>query len=148
MLTKLGSLRWFVLLLAALGLFGCASKPVDPPRAPAEEQLYRIGRAYVQATYRLGRGPTDFEEIKPNIEGPVSDDLLRSPHDGEPFVIHWGVDFGKLPPGRESPFTVAAYEKNGVDGNRYVLRFPLQILKMDEEAFKKAIFPPGYDRPK
>ena len=52
----------------------------------------------VQASHRLERAPKSFEEIKPDLDGPVSDDLLRSPNDGEPFVILWGVDFVRLPP--------------------------------------------------
>ena len=145
MIPRLG---WIALLAGMCGPLGCAGKPVDQPRAPAEEQLYKLGKAYGQAAYRLKRAPTSFEEIKPNVEGPSTDDLLRSANDGEKFVILWGVDYNKLPPGKDDVFTVAAYEKNGVDGTRYVLRFPLQVSRMNNEDFKKAVFPPGYERPR
>jgi hypothetical protein len=138
------SWNWVCLLPGMLVLPACSGKHVDVPRAPAEEQLYRIGKAYVRATYRLKRAPTSFEEIKKSLEEPASEDLLRSPNDGQPFVIHWGVDFNKLAPGKEDPFTVVAYEKTGVEGQRYVLRYPTQIVRMDEETFRKAVFPPGY----
>ena len=49
-------------------------------------------------------------EIRPYFEGSSADDVARSPNDGEEFVILWGVDFNKLPPQREDPLTVAAYE--------------------------------------
>jgi hypothetical protein len=137
-----------VALLSVLAaLAGCAA-PVDPQRTPTEDRLYRIGKAYAQASHRLERAPKNFEEIRPNLEGPVSDDLLRSANDGEPFVIHWGVDFVRLPPGGKDPFTIAAYEKHGANGSRYVLRFPLSVVLLTDEEFKKAVFPPGHEPPK
>jgi hypothetical protein len=144
MTVRLGPWRSFFALLL---LAGCSGKPADYQRAPAEDRLYRIGKAYVQASHRLGRAPNSFEEIKANVEGDAGDDLLRSPRDGDKFVILWGVDYVKLPPGRDDPFTVGGYEKRGADGARYVLRFPLSVVKMSDEEFKKAVFPPGHKHP-
>jgi Protein of unknown function (DUF1559)/Prokaryotic N-terminal methylation motif len=82
----------------------------------------------------------------PNLPHNLPADVLRSPNDREPFVVHWHVDYVHLPP-NDDPFTVAAYEKKGVEGHRYVLFFPLKIERLSEEAFAKTTFPPGYSRP-
>ncbi len=80
------------------------------------------------------------------VDSNLPADVLRSPIDGEPFVVHWYVDYLHLPP-NDDPFTVAAYEKNGVHGRRYVLFFPWRIERLSEEEFAKTTFPPGYSRP-
>ena len=139
--------RRFGFFTAILLVAGCSKQGVDKQRNPTEENLYKIGRAYIQACYRLQRGPRNLEEIKSDMEGGFSADVLRSPGDGAEFVILWGVDFAKLPPGANDPFTVGGYEKNGTDGQRYVLRFPIQVIHMSDDAFKAAVFPPGHKPP-
>jgi hypothetical protein len=57
------------------------------------------------------------------------------------------VDFDKLPTRPDNPYVVGVYEKKGVDGKRYVLRFPLGVKVMTDEQWKKAVFPPGYPPP-
>lgn len=74
--------------------------------------------------------------------------MLRSANDGEPFVILWGVDCNKLSSERKDPFTVAAYEKRGANGTRYVLRFPLSVVAMTDAEFQRAVFPPGHEPPR
>jgi hypothetical protein len=135
----------FGLGLAMLALVGC-SRNVDRPYAATEDRLVNIGKAYLKAAYE-GKAPSGFEDIKPYLEGDVTEDYLRSPGDGEPFVIIWGVNYHTLPPGKGDPFTVAAYEKKGVNGKRYVLRFPLRVESMTDEQLRKAIFPPGQSPP-
>ena len=71
---------------------------------------------------------------------------MISPRNGEPFVIIWGVDYDALPVGPD-PFTVAAYEKKGVDGKRYVLRFPPRVELMSDAELGKAVFPAGHQPP-
>ncbi len=111
-----------------------------------EDRLLKIGNAYRNAVSRLGRAPKDFQELKPSLEGNATEDFLRSPNDGEPLVVIWGVDFDKLPMRPGSP-VVAVYEKKGVGGKRYVLRSPLSTCVMTDEQWKKAVFPPGYTPP-
>jgi hypothetical protein len=127
-------------------MFGCSHKAVDQPQSPTEERLYIFGKAYLQASAQLGRGPKNVAEIKNYLPGNAPSDLLRSPNDGEEFVILWGVDFNKLPPGQD-PFYVGAYEKNGVGGKRYVLRFPIGVVSMTDAELKAAVFPPGRSPP-
>jgi hypothetical protein len=135
-----------MLAVLQVGFLGCAGKAANQQRDPTEERLYIIGKAYGQANQRLGRPPKTFEELKPNLEPDAPADLLRSPRDGEPFVILWGLPYSHIAPGRD-PFTVAAYEKNGVSGVRHVLRFPLQVLEMTDDQLSKAAFPPGHRPP-
>ena len=92
--------------------------------------------------------PNGLTEIRPYLDAGGADDVARSPNDGEEFVILWGVEYNKLVPRREDPFTVAAYEKHGANGKRYVLRVPTQVMLMTDEEFAKAVFPPGYKPPK
>jgi hypothetical protein len=137
--------RWIVLI--AIGLTGCKGGRATS-RNPTEERLYKIGKAYNDTCFRLQRPPENLEDIKPDIPGGFSDEVLISPNDGEKFVILWGVDFPTLPPAsRQEPFTVAGYESKGVNGTRYVLRFPLSIAKLNDEDFHKAVFPPGHRPP-
>jgi hypothetical protein len=149
MTLRVASWKGFALLVGPLTLVGCSSpREINHPRTPTEARLYAIGKAYSRASFRLNRAPINFEEIKPDLEEKdVTDDFLLSPNDGEPFVIFWGVEFHKLPPGREDPFVVAAFERRGTRGQRYVLRFPISVVRMSEEKFSKANFPPGQKPP-
>jgi hypothetical protein len=148
MLRSVAFWKCLAVLLAPLSLVGCSPKVVNTPRTPAEVRLEKIGAAYARASHRLNRAPRNVEEIKPDLEDKDGlDDLLRSPGDGEPFVILWGVDFVKLPPNPKDPFTVAGYEQRGVGGKRCVLRFPLGVVQMSDEELRKAVFPPGYNPP-
>jgi hypothetical protein len=136
---------WVLILLAAAG---CSRGDVATTRGPAEERLLALGTAYQNAARRLGHPPKDFQELKPSLEGDASEDFLRSPNDGEPFVVIWGVDFDKLPqsPAHNS-YVVAIYEKKGAGGKRCVLRFPLSTCRLTHDQWKKAVFPPGYTPP-
>ncbi len=120
--------------LALLMLSGCSHGGDAHPLVPVEERLLKIALAYTNATNHLGHAPRGLAEIRPYFDGGVADDVARSPNDGEEFVVLWGVDYNTLPPRRDDPYTVAAYEKRGVAGKRYVLRIPTQVLLMTDEA--------------
>ena len=83
---------------------GCTPKVVNHPKTPTEDRLDKIGTAYNRANARLHRAPRSFQEIKPDLEGDASEDLLRSPNDGEPFVIIWRVEYNKLPSKGAAPY--------------------------------------------
>jgi len=137
--------RW-TLVLALLTLAGCSRGGGERPLTPVEDRLVKIAKAYANANIQLKRAPKDIAEIRPYFDA-AGDDVTRSPNDGEEFVILWGVEYGKLPPKREDPYTVAAYEKRGAGGKRYVLRIPTQIVLMTDEELAQAVFPPGYQPP-
>jgi hypothetical protein len=143
-----GSLAWRLCILSVvICLPACGSKSGGNLN-PTEERLSRIGRAYVTSTYRIGHAPASFQDIKQDLGPDVSEDLLVSPRDGENFVILWGIDYNKIrPPSRDNPFVVGGYEKNGANGTRYVLCFPMGVTSMTDEQFQKANFPPGHKAP-
>ena len=103
--------------------------------------------AYINATNHLGHAPKGLAEIQKYFDGGYTDEVVRSPNDGEEFVILWGIDYNKLPPRRDDPFTVAAYEKHSTGGKDYVLRIPTQVVLMTDAELAKAVFPPGYNPP-
>jgi hypothetical protein len=139
--------RW-TLVLASLALSGCSHGGGEGPTlATAEGRLLKIAAAYSNATRHLNRAPKGLAEIQPYLEA-GGDDVTRSPNDGEEFVILWGVEYNKLRPQREDPFTVAAYEKRGTGGKRFVLRIPTQVVQMTDAEFARAVFPPGQQPPK
>jgi len=138
--------RWLVIGILIGFPIGCSSKPGDRPLSETEERLYTLGKAYIQASAKLNRGPKDFSEIQTFLPSDSSSDLLRSPSDGQEFVILWGVDFNKLPAGA-NPYYIGAYEKTGKDGKRYVLRFPIGVITMTDDELKAANFPPGHKPP-
>jgi hypothetical protein len=153
--TKLGAMiamggYWkrfpLVVLTSTLGLIGC-SRNADRTLNAGEERLLTISNAYLRAADKLGRAPKGFEEIKPYLDGKDSEEILVSPNDGENFVIIWGVDYHRLPPPKENPFTVGGYEKTGKGGKRYVLRYPRSVVLMTDEELRKAAFPPGHKPP-
>ncbi len=141
--------RW-TLIVVALTLSGCShvGGGDERPLMPVEDHLLKIGLAYANATRHLGCAPKGLAEIRPYFDGGAADQIARSPNDGEEFVVLWGVDYNKLPPRRDDPYTVAAYEKHGAEGKRYVLRIPTQVLLMTDEELAKAVFPPGYQPPR
>jgi hypothetical protein len=133
-------------LALAVGLAGCSGKPSERKLSETEDRLLTFGKAYIQASAKLDRGPKNFDEVKPFLPANVSSDLMRSANDGEEFVVLWGVDFNKLPPGSD-PYYVGAYEKTGSGSRRYVLRFPIGVVAMTHAELKAAQFPMGHSPP-
>jgi hypothetical protein len=146
MLVCPGLFKRFLVLVGIVGLTGCGQGG-GRELNPTQERLYRIGKAYLRSCHALGRGPNDFGEIKDYIEGDIPEDLLVSPNDSQPFVILWGVDVTQLRYTRQTTFYVLAYEKTGVNGSRYVLRYPIGLVLMTDEELQKAAFPPGHKPP-
>jgi hypothetical protein len=130
--------------LAWMTLTGCSSGPVEIKGEPGGANLAKIGIAYARASEHLGRPPQKLEELKSFLkkEYGEADSLLRSTEDGQPFQIIWGVDIFQAPAGSTAP-TVVAYEKQGVNGKRYVLTVGVAVLAMTKEEFAQAHFPKG-----
>lgn len=130
--------------LGAAGLVGCSSQTVEHP--PVHQNLKKIGIAYIQATEKLNRAPANLKDLMPFLKDQGDpDQLLKSPGDGENFVIVWNVDHrAYASKGEQLP--VIVYEKTGSDGMRYVLRVN-RTLRLTNEEFQKAPFPQGHKPP-
>ena len=63
--------------------------------------------------------------------------------DGQPLVVCWGVDLSKRPAWAKTT-PVLAYEKQGADGNRYVLTVVRSVELLSDKDFRTASFPPGH----
>ena len=137
----------FGLLCSWAVLAGCSSSPVtvQAPMDATQERLIKIKLAYSHFLSEKGVPPRSVEDIRPLLAagGDNPDELLRSPRDGQPFEICWGVNINApLPWAKTTP--VLAYEKQGVDGSRWVLTAVRSVAPMTEEEFRGASFPPGH----
>jgi hypothetical protein len=94
---------------------------------------------------KLNRPPANAKELLPFVqEMGKPADILRSPNDGQDFVVVWGVELRKLKEtGNAVP--VVAYEKVGKDGKRHVLRGRADVVLMTDGELKGAVFPSGYN---
>jgi hypothetical protein len=122
-------------LLACAALAGCARAPLPAVKQEDTANLSTIGLAYNRATDKLGRPPKDLEELKPFLkELGDPEAILRSPHDGQPYVILFGRNIRKadvMPP------PIIVYEQQGANGTRYVLT-TMGVRPMSDEEFQKA----------
>ena len=127
---------------------GCSSSTplqVGSPPDPTAEKLEKVIAAYGRYCVAEQRPPESAEELKPTLAKLGNpDDLLRSSRDGQPFVVCWGVDLLALPSWAKSKTSVLAYEKQGVDGQRYVLTAQRRVRLMPDGDFRQASFPPGH----
>jgi hypothetical protein len=133
------SAAWLVTLAA---LAGCSSKRPPPPPAPAEsENLSKIEWAYDRALQKLGRPPADAEQLKPFLkEYGDPEQILRSPRDGEPYVVIYGAQIRKA---SGMPPPVWAYEKVGSGGKRWVMTVMGKLLMTDAEFAQAKLMKPG-----
>jgi hypothetical protein len=122
---------------------GCSSESIVVEELPeTQARLMDIRLAYSRFIERTRRPPRSEQELRQTMEAENPDEALRSPRDGQPFVICYGVDvFGSLDWAETTP--ILAYERSG-DGSRWVLSIPGAIYQLDEEEFQQASFPPGH----
>jgi hypothetical protein len=129
-----------LILLVTLTAVGCdGGTKINKP--PDESYLRGIVRTYGTAARDLGRPPTTIEEIKA-IYAPVDPDpgkYVRSPRDGEEFVVVWGLDLD-----RASADTVVAYERKGADGKRMVVTADSTVKEVTDDELKQMKFPKEY----
>ena len=146
-----------LVLIISLGVgVGCGVH-VDPPEpaTEAEENLSKIGRAYMEASSGLKHPPRNTKELVPFLEKVgASENALRSPRDGKEYVILWdvkGSDLAPKPPQQglapDRRFPVLAYEKVGEDGSRFVLQVPNRVVLLTKEELSNAYFPAGHRPP-
>jgi hypothetical protein len=130
--------------LAMLGLVGCGQRVIERETSDhGGDQLVTLSRMYTAAQRSLGRPPRGIDDLK-TVAKEFGDleRLLTSPNDGQPYAIVWGVDLGNAP----NPTMVVAHEKLGVGGVRYVMT-PTGVMKLTDQEFDRASFPPGYKPP-
>ena len=136
-------------LLFTTSLVGCSPSQVVvyTQLDPAREHLMKVCTAYIRYNTRYGKPPTGPDQLTPFLQELGSPaELLRSPRDGEPFVICWGVDLS-TPQAWAMATPVLAYERRGADGKRYVLTTQQSIVLMTAQEFRQASFPPGHSPP-
>lgn len=103
--------------------------------------LTSLSKAYLKATQGLNRPPKSPDELAKFLDPGVSvESLLKSPADGQPYVILWGTDART---GMELKPLVVGYEAQGKNGNRFVFT-AMGVMFMSNEDFKTANFPPGH----
>lgn len=137
-------------LLLGFALVGCrsSSPSVGGKVDQSRQNLQRIGVAYSQASLTLRRSPRNLDELltflRDSKTGVPARDVLRSPDDGEEYVIVWGVDFARIVAAGGDPNVVFAYERRGKRGQRHVMKAPNFVTLMTDSEFRKARFPPGH----
>lgn len=133
----LGALLLFVAVVASMGLAGCGGKR-EPEENQAATHLRKIAQAYNEVNYRHGRSPRSVDELKPILkqisERDDPDIFLRSPNDGEPYEIVWGINLERITDGS----LLVAYEKKGVDGKRYAISADRVVKHLTDEEIEKA----------
>jgi hypothetical protein len=131
-------------VLGLLWLVGCGPRVIERETSDhGGDQLVTLSRMYTAAQRSFGRPPRGLDDLKAVAkEYGDLDRLLKSPNDGQPYAIAWGVDLGNAP----NATMVVAHEKLGTGGVRYVMT-PTGIMKLTDQEFARAIFPPGYRPP-
>lgn len=120
---------------------GCRSTDVRVV-SDTYRNLKAIDAAYKKVIESSGLPPANLQELLPalkELEG-EAEQILRSPDDGQEYVILWGTD------PYANPALVLAYEKTGKGGRRQVL-WGGKVWSMSAEELQKAPFPPGHKAP-
>jgi hypothetical protein len=125
-----------------LAFVGCAQKA--QPLDRSHEHLRKIGAAYMRHNLEKKAPPKNLDDLKQFLaEDGDPAEILRSPDDGEQYVICWNVPLlERLSWAKGTP--VLAYEKRGSDGHRYVLTTLRSVELMSDDDFQQASFPPGH----
>lgn len=131
--------------VAATSLVGCGGS--GAAAAKNVPHLRVVTALYFQANSKLGKNPSNEEEFKQAITSAnvdwstlgVSgvDDILISDRDGKPLVIVYG------PPPQGRPFSVVAYEQEGLNGVRLVGTSDGQVQEADAAKFAQLVPKPA-----
>ena len=136
------TLNQLYVAVVAVSVLGCQQTPNTVVHTPPDTSALRgIIRYYSTAASELGRPPQNMEELKA-VLAPLTiepDKYLRSTRDGEEFVVVWGLQLHQ-----QSPNTIIAYERRGVDGKRLVLDLNAMVREVTPEEFAKLKFPKGH----
>ena len=134
----------FILFLFFTCLIGCGEeKPTMLIEDPTHLALEKIGNAYIRAE----KPPQNINELLTVMKMcNFPKELLKSPNDGQEFVIVYGVNLRMLKAtGNQVP--IVAFEKMGKDGKRYVLRGQSSVSQLSDSELQTSKFPDGYKLP-
>jgi hypothetical protein len=130
-------------LLGSLLTAGCSSSSNQgPPWNAGQAALAKVVDAYVNAQQRLNRPPRGVEDLRSHLAG-NPDEALRSPVDGEPYVIVWGTDV-RTPTISGDTLPIFIYERKGKDGRRHAADVMLGMPVLSEQEFRTAQFAGGH----
>jgi hypothetical protein len=124
-----------LVILGGLFVVGCRSAPSRTQTNSAIANLKAIHVAYKQFITDTGRAPQNLQELAkslPEYDQTSLDRLMRSPNDGQPYRMMWGLEVQSGQP------VVLAHEQNGVDGSRYVLMTDGSCRLMTQAEFDQA----------
>jgi hypothetical protein len=129
-----------VMLLLGFGAVGCGKREVVNNGPDGMYNLQSIAKAYTVTAIRVGP-PTRVEDIMPVLKE-IGDpqELLRSPRDGKPHIIVWGIDVGHPMTGRSS-MPILAYEQVGKDGKRQAIDLTKKVTEYTAEEFARLKLP-------
>src|SRR5581483_4513209 len=121
---------------------GCGKR--EPEENQAAAHLRTIARAYDLANYKRHRPPRNMEEMKASLqemmgEGQDVEAVLRSPNDGEPDEVVWGINLERETNGG----LLLAYERKGVDGKRYAINVSRVVKQLSDEEINNGSAPRG-----
>ncbi len=123
------------LLALSITLWGCSQGQVVTELPPQEQNLRYLVMAYTQAATDLGHSPSSAEELKPFLKDfGDAETLLKSPRDGQPYVIVGGLDRAAAAQGGPS---ILAYEREGVNGVRKAVDMRMVVRDLSAEEFAK-----------
>lgn len=124
---------------------GCGTDPSKQVVPASKQNLQHISAAYFQATDKVQApsGPSDLTPFLKAMGDPAQ--ILKSPDDGQNYVILWNVDVKKLT-AKDMTTKVLAYEKQGTDGKRWVL-LTRDVRQLTDDELRQAPFPPGHKAP-
>src|SRR5262245_13667664 len=127
-------------------LIGCSSKPVQPVEDPGLIRLRTVGLAYRIFFFHYSRPPRSEHDLRRTftelgVQGAERDvdEQLRSPRDGQPYVVIYGV-----PLDSDLRATILAYEKDGSGGTRYVFTQSGDMKQLTDAEFARADFAKGH----
>lgn len=135
----LGAISW-------LSLTGCSSKPPPPAEDPGLVRLRTVGLAYRIHFFHYNRPPRTEQDLRRTftelgVQGaePDLEQQLRSPRDGQPYVVIYGV-----PLDSDMRSTVLAYEQEGSGGSRYIFTQSGDMKLLTDAEFARADFAKGH----
>lgn len=131
-------MRSRALLLVLLFVSGCG-RPPPPTVDETDLRLRRIVQAYDFYSQKKGQPPKKLQDLQPFLlelgEKREPGELAVSPRDGQAFVIRFGAPLDAL-----DRKTILAYEKQGIEGVRYVLTVSREIRKIPDSEFRARPF--------